>query len=124
MTTLLALFTRGAEIVLWTNQIKYERDRGGHRIAQTGSRALGTAPVSLFSLRRNFFFLIRMHAFGWTMQDCMQPLNQRQREKKRCGLLSEHSGEIPDQREPLSGPPTPRRSGVQDVQLRADRDRG
>jgi hypothetical protein len=34
-TTLLALFTRGAEIVLWTNQIKYERYRGGHRIAQT-----------------------------------------------------------------------------------------
>jgi hypothetical protein len=85
MTTLLALFTRGAEIVLWTNQIKYERDRGGHRIAQTGSRALGTAPVSLFSLRRNFFFLIRMHAFGWTMQDCMQPLNRRQREKKGVG---------------------------------------
>jgi hypothetical protein len=37
-TTLLALFMRGAEIVLWTNQIKCERGGGGHRIAQGGGR--------------------------------------------------------------------------------------
>jgi hypothetical protein len=54
----------------------------------------------------------------------MQPLNRRQREKKVWTTLRSLRRGIPDQREPLSGPPTLGRSGVQDVQRHADRDRG